>query len=108
MGGINRISRGHSWRGWEPAELRQKVQEGEMTKTELRETLKFIEGGRFEPMLEATHKFYIPLDPDERKEFWRRNPDLMRWVNVWAIANTLNRATTHKPKGVPLVPDRDG
>lgn len=97
------IRRGHSWRGWEPAELRKEAKRG--NDQEVREVLEFIEDGRFRPILKAIHSFYVRLDVDERKEFWRRNPDLMRWVNVFGVAEHLNKATTHKPADVALVPE---
>lgn len=102
---FNMIGRGHSWRGWEPAELRTVAKQG--GEADVREVLQFIESGRFYPMLKATHRMYVHLDPDERQEFWRRNPDLMRWVNVYEIAERQGPVTNHKPKDVPLEPDRE-
>lgn len=83
----NLIMRGHSIRNFEPHEIRQLAHnEG---KQSAREVLRFIESGRFEPMLDATHKMFRALDPDERRAFAERNPGIMEWVNVWAFTEDL-------------------
>lgn len=90
----------HSYRNWEPELLvRIAFQEGEYT---AREWLGFIEAGRFENMLEAIHKMYIPLDKDERETFWRRNAPVLRWVHVWAILNAQRSPRDEAPDDVEL------
>lgn len=90
----------HSYRNWDPDLIARIVfQEG---KAEARRYLNFIEAGRFERMLANIHKMYIPLDPDERETFWERNPGVMVWVHVWAIANDQRTPRDGAPDGVEL------
>lgn len=77
--------RGHSYRNFEPAEMR--------------DFLGYIESGRFKPLLEAVSKFYRALDPDERRRFWKRNPGLMAWVRVYNRAEDLRVWDEYAPGG---------
>lgn len=75
----------HSWRNYEPDEFIQLL-ESDFPKDKIREELDVMESGRFNKMLESAYKFYIHLDLDEKKEFYRRNPDLVRWLEVYGRA----------------------
>jgi len=93
-------ARPHSYRNWDPDEIaRIAFQEGEYT---AREWLQYIEAGRFNEMLEAIHKMYVPLDADERETFWKRNPSVMVWVHVWAILNAQLSPRAAAPDDVEL------
>lgn len=92
--------RGHSYRNFDPYEVANLMDES--GRGEGRQFLGWVESGRMQPMLKATFDFYVPLDPDERKMFWRRNPDLMRWTVVYAISEHLNTLTQFKPDDVTL------
>lgn len=98
--------RGHSYRNFEPHEVMQLMKEE--GRGAGRQFLAFMESGRYETMLDAAHDMYVRLDADEAKTFWRRNPDLMRWVMVWGVSEHLNPATKHKPDDIELYPEGDG
>lgn len=86
------IRRGHSIRNFDPEEFRDLVDEYEHIpegKAEARKALKFVESGRFYPMLQAAHKFFRHLDPDEQRDFARRNPGLIEWVNLYGYLEDL-------------------
>lgn len=76
-------TRGHSLRNFDPEDFRE-VANGQ-GKREAREALEFVESGRFEPVLAATQRMFRALDGDERRQFAKENPGLMRWVNVWGF-----------------------
>lgn len=80
--------RSHSWRNYEPEEFIEAAKAD--GKVNAREELRTVEGGRFYPLLEAGHKFFTPLDPDERREWAKRNPDMMEWIAVWGYLEDLN------------------
>lgn len=81
--------RSHSWRGYEPQEfIDVAINDG---KVNARKELGTLEGGRFEPLLEAGHKFIVRLDPDEIEEFASRNQDFTNWISVWGFLQDLNR-----------------
>lgn len=69
---------------------------------QVRELWKRIEANRFQPVLETGHKFFSPLDPDERKSWARRNPGLIEWVSVWGMTEHLANA-----EEIPDVSPRD-
>lgn len=104
--------RGHSYRNHEPHEFWHAMAahvnnpETGLSRPAARDILGYLEGGRFDPMLEATSKVYRALDPDERREFWRRNPDLMEWTCVWNVAQDLMDWRTERPSDAPP-PDPD-
>lgn len=83
-------TRSHSWRNFEPEEfLEVAMADGEAN---AREALKYVESGRFYPSLKETYNFFIPLDPDERREWVDRNPDMAKWIGVYAALEHLNTA----------------
>lgn len=104
------LRRPHSYRGFSP-QLIDAVIDTE-NKTEARRVLQFIEDGRWDDMLADLHTAYVPLDPDEREMFWKRNPGLLSWVGAWARANDLIDTRGDRPAGVenphPVDPRDDG
>lgn len=82
--------RPHSYRGYEPDEFIRLLNSG-VEKRELRKELGAIEAGRFKDMLEEAYDFWIPLDLDEQETFYERNPDLVRWLEVYAATEELRR-----------------
>lgn len=90
------FGRGHSWRNFEPEEFRRVILAAEdqdnLARHEagLREALQYIEDGRFEEMLAETHDFIWPLDRDELQEWADRNPDMAKWVHIYARLNHLS------------------
>lgn len=79
--------RGHSWRNYDPEEF---LEAADMDgKVRAREELRAVESGRFYEFLKAGHKFFAPLDPDERREWAERNPDVMDWIGVWGYLEDL-------------------
>lgn len=83
----NLLARPHSWRNYEPAEF-VAVAERE-GKAEARSHLRRVEDGRFNKFLKYAHKFFGPLDEDEREEFARRNPDLVAWIGAYGYLEDL-------------------
>ena len=83
---------GHSWRNFEPEQFAEAWEnaEGREESVQIRASLKFIESGRFLPMLENTYEFFIRLDPDEMTEWAERNPDMIKWIGVYAKVNHCN------------------
>lgn len=81
--------RGHSYRNFTPSEIRELLEDDDIPNDQIRDFFEFMESGRFRPMLKSTHKMFAALDPDEAEAFWRRNPDLMAWVNTWAKSEDL-------------------
>lgn len=75
--------RSHSLRNYDPREFRYMKDQG-VSKKKLREELRIIESARFEPILDKTHRMFVHLDEDERRDFARNNPGIMDWVSVWA------------------------
>lgn len=82
--------RPHSWRNYEPDEFIQLL-ESDYNKGEIRTELGVIESGRFKDMLKEAYNFFGPLDQDEKEEFYRRNPDLVRWLEVYARSEDLQK-----------------
>jgi hypothetical protein len=80
--------RPHSYREWSPEEFLEWQNQG-IPPAELRDEMRFIESGRMDNMLKALHKFWIPLDPDEKETFSQRNPGLMQWLEAWASLEGL-------------------
>jgi hypothetical protein len=80
--------RPHSWRHYEPEDFIE-ANRNDPT-VEVRKELQIVESGRFYDMLEAGHKFFRALDPDERRDFAQANPDLIAWIGVYAHLNHLN------------------
>lgn len=74
--------RPHSWRGYEPQEFMQLARETDQRTA--RGELKTVEAGRLAEMLRYTHKFFTPLDADEKRDWANRNPDMVEWMGVWA------------------------
>lgn len=75
--------RSHSLRNYDPREFRYLKRQG-IPQPDLREELRVIESGRFEPILKETHRMFVHLDEDERQDFASNNPGIMDWVNAWA------------------------
>lgn len=97
--------RTHSWREYDPAEFEALLLQGASSR-EINEALNSMErsrsGSRFTPMLDETHKFFRALDADERKEFWDKNPNLMRWTTIWAASQDLMTFPKYRErKGLP-------
>lgn len=91
--------RSHSWRNYGPDEfVEAAIADG---KVEARTELSAVESGRFEPMLEAGSKFFRALDPDERREFANRNPDMMRWLGAWNMLQDLNPWNEYHDRDYP-------
>lgn len=80
--------RAHSWRNYDPEEFIEAAKAD--GKTKAREELRVVESGRFYDFLKAGHKFFAPLDPDEREEWARQNPDMMEWIGVWGFLEDLH------------------
>lgn len=74
---------GHSYRNYEPEEF-IKLIESDFDEQELRTELGAIEGGRLNRVLKQLHNFWFRLDEDEMEMFYNRNPDIVRWLEVWA------------------------
>lgn len=86
--------RGHSLRNFDPAEFYEKYDEAEQEKDydkvrELRKALKRVESGRFYPVLEANHKMFAALDPDEKEAWAEANPVMMEWTGVYGLVEDL-------------------
>lgn len=97
-------TRRRSYRNFTPHEIRQILTNGNF---EAREVLGRIESGRFDPVLGRGHKFFAPLDPDERRLFARRNPGMMEWISVWGAAQHLihgDQFFTFSDMSFPFVP----
>lgn len=83
----------HSWRNFEPEQFIEVAKtDGEAN---AREALKYVEDGRFYPMLKEAYNFFIPLDPDEKREWVNRNSDMAEWVGVYAALEHLNPYTDY-------------
>lgn len=80
--------RPHSWRHYEPEEF--VVAAKNSGKVEARQEFRAVEAGRFAPFVEAGHKFFRALDPDERDAWASRNPDMMEWIGAWGFLMNLN------------------
>ena len=80
------MRRGHSYRNVRPAEVLVATERD--GKRVMGEFWEFIESGRFEAVLEATHRFFAHLDEEEKEYFWTHNPDLMDWTSVWGYTKT--------------------
>lgn len=75
------IDRTHSYRNHEPQDYIDALENS--SDEAVMAALGRLEGGRFEPLLATTSKFFFKLDRDEMETFTRRNPDLVRWMSVW-------------------------
>lgn len=75
--------RGHSLRNFKPEDFRRVART--QNKHKARQALRFVEDGRFEPVLATTQRLFRALDADEREAFAVANPGLMEWVNVWGF-----------------------
>lgn len=87
-------SRGHSYRNFEPGEVLDILDYADENEdydlqADVRDFLRFMEDGRFRAMLDEAHNMIARLDPDEVADFRESNPDLARWVNVFARAEDL-------------------
>ena len=91
--------RAHSWRNFEPWEVLIAAK-NDGKRTVRAEVWPFIEDGRFEPALKEGHRFFTPLDPDERADFYLRNPDYMDWVSVWGYTEDLVSFQDHRPDAI--------
>lgn len=81
----------HSWRNFEPEQFAEAWEDADgQEEVEIRESLEYIESGRFLPMLEATYKHALHLDADEIKEWCERNPDMAKWIGVYGKVNHCN------------------
>lgn len=87
---VNELTyRGHSYRNFEPSEIRELLEDENVPNGDIREFFEFMESGRFEPMLYHTHKMFCSLDVDECETFWKNNPELLAWVSVWGKSEDL-------------------
>lgn len=87
--------RRRSYRNFTPQDFREVWMDaaGDHTQEALvRNLWKRIESNRFRPVLRFGHKFFTPLDPDERRSWARRNPGLIEWISVWAMTEHLANA----------------
>ena len=83
-------TRPHSYRGYSPEEFIQLVEQG-VSKRDLRPELRDIEAGRFNDMLKEAYDFWVPLDLDEKEMFNKRNPELVAWLETYAVLEELRR-----------------
>lgn len=78
----------HSWRGYKDSKFGDAFQACEESANDpeeltncqrtVKDGMKRIESGRFHPMLRETVRFWFALDRDEKEEFAKRNPDLIK------------------------------
>lgn len=89
-------TRAHSYRHYEPEEFIRLIESG-YDQEELRTELKVIEAGRFYDMLKSTHNFWWRLDEDEMEDFYNVNPDLVKWVEVYARLEDQSAPSSNIP-----------
>lgn len=64
----------------------------------------FLRAGRFDQLLEASHKHFVPLDTDEKRSFARRNPGLTQYTSLWGWSQDLTYGE-HMMTPWPAFPD---
>lgn len=89
-------TRPHSYRHYDPEEFIRLI-ESDYDKKDLRTELKSIEAGRFYTMIKDAHKFWWPLDEDEMEDFYNVNPDLVKWIEVYARLDDQSPPSNHIP-----------
>jgi hypothetical protein len=80
-------NRPHSWREYDPKMFIHAAKNS--GKGKARDALRRVEDGRFYEMLKYAHRFFGPLDADERETFANRNPDLMAWMAAYGYLEDL-------------------
>lgn len=80
--------RAHSYRNFDPAELRKL--HANSGNDEVQAVFAFIESGRIDDIAEALSEFFFKLDADEQELFIDRNPDLVQYMSAWNEAHGLN------------------
>jgi hypothetical protein len=89
-------NRDHSYREWEPRDFHTAIEEGERM-VPLQGQLRRIEDGRFYDMLDRTHLMFIRLDEDERNMWAERNPNMMKWLEVFGIVDETTKVGEYIP-----------
>jgi len=96
---VDLTTRPHSYRGYEPEEFMNLLEEG-VSKSDLRTELKVIESRRFYDMLKETYDFWVPLDLDEKELFYSRSKHIVEWLEVYATLEDLRRPSEDVPVSV--------
>lgn len=98
----------HSWRGYKDTDFKElwnACKEDAVNSEEkldcgitIRRGLQGMEDGRFDSMMEAAHKFFIPLDQDEREDFADRHPEMVKRIDEWAAVQEMRQIENSSPE----------
>lgn len=88
--------RDHSYREWKPEDFHTAIEEGESL-VQLQNQLRRIEDCRFYNMLDRTHLMFVRLDEDEREMWAERNPDTMKWLEVFGVVEETTKVDKYTP-----------
>ena len=98
----------HSWRGYQDTDFKalfNACREDSKNPTEklecgvtVRRGFQGIEDGRFDDMLEEAHRFFFPLDKDEKEDFAEKHPILVKRIEDWGVVQEARQVSDGYPE----------
>lgn len=97
--------RTHSYRNYRPQDfVEYPIEDGKFIADkyiDARKVFRRMESGRFHDMMDKTSRFFASLDPDEKRMWANRNPDMMEWIGTFGYIEELN--TFEEYSNIPSV-----